>query len=239
MKVRFSLNGIVIEGIEKVPTVSKLCEIDKRLLYIGDFVDSKGNVINDAFLHVLKPTEFFTIKDTKFISEKTLLLNTEMHYFENYSSILGDLFNNHREEIYVGDVCDGSGTTGEVWHDTYKMGLSSNELYTKNEDGTHEKVEPPYENCFTVPDRYGFRLVLKTPNEPDKHYAFLYGISAFNQWQQLKYYAEEGQEVLHSLDPDYTKFLYSDECFEFEKYPELVKSYPKSYSRKGFLDINR
>ena len=138
----------------------------------------------------------------------------------------------------MGDVCDGTGRTGEVWHDTYKRGLSSNTLYTKKGDGTHIFVDPPIEGCFSVPDRFGFRIVVETPNQPEQHYAFFYGMSAFNRWTYLKYHAREDQEVLHNLDPDYTKFLYPVECKEFEQYPQLVKAYPKSHSCKGYLYLN-
>ncbi len=239
MKIRFGIDGIVVEGLEEVPSTYELCKMDKRLLYIGNIRDSEGNLIHDAFIHVLNPTEIFTIEKTKEIEENTFLLKTEMHYFGKNSPILKYLYDNNSGEICVGDVCDGSGRTGEVWHDTYKMGLDSNILYTKNADGTHNIVVPPVENCFSVPDRFGFRIVVKTPNQPDQHYAFFYGISAFNQWARLKYYARDDQEVLHSLDPDYTKFLYYEEQMEFEKTPQLVKAYPKSYSNKGFLNLNK
>ena len=139
----------------------------------------------------------------------------------------------------MGDVCDGTGRSGRVWHDAYKASLSSNTLYTKKEDGTHIIAKPPIENCFSVPDRFGFRIVVKTPNQPEKHYAFFFGLSAFNQWVYLKYHASKDQKVLHNLDPDYTKFLYYDECEKFEKYPQLVKAYPKSYSSKGYLNLNK
>lgn len=239
MKIRFSYIGISIEGAKKVPTASELCKMDKRLIYVGTVTDKYGKLLHDAFLHVLEPTELFTIEKTRIINDNLIILDTEKHRFDEKSPILKYFYDNYSGEIYVGDVCDGSGRTGEVWHDTYKMGLSSNTLYTKNEDGTCTKVNPPVENCFSVPDRYGFRIVVKTPNQPEEHYAFFWGISAFNKWTYLMYHAKEGQQILHSLDPDYTNFLYGDECKEFKEYPKLVKAYPKCHSNKGFLKLDK
>ena len=240
MKVLFGLDRIVVEGVEKVPSVSELCEMDKRLIYIGDVTDSpQGIQFHDSFLHVLEPTEFYTITGAEFIDEKTCIILTERHFFDEQSSVLENLYKNNRKEIYVGDVCDGSGKTGEVWHDTYKMGLSSDILFTKEEDGTLAVVEPPIENCFSVPDTFCYRLVVKEPNQPEKHYAFFIGISAFNAWTRLQYNKKEGQEILHSLEPDYTKFLYVGERKEFESYPQLVKTYPTSYSDTGFLNVHK
>ena len=239
MKTLFGFNGIVAQGKENAPSASELCKKDKRLLYVGNIRDSQGNLIEDTFMHVLNPTELYTIDKTKLLEENLYLLRTESHRIDKNSPVLNYLYDNHRGEIYVGDVCDGSGRTGEVWHDTYKMGLRSKTLYTKNEDGSRVLVEPPVEDCFSVPDRYGFRVVLKTPHEPQQHFAFFYGISAFNKWTYLKYNAKKGQIVLHSLDPDYKNFLYHDECDDFEKYPQLVKAYPKCYSQKGYLNLGK
>lgn len=239
MEILFGFNGIVVDDFKKIPSASELCAMDKRLLYVGTITDKNGDLVHDSFMHVLKPTEIYTIEEVKPIGENVVILKTERHFLDPNSSVLQYLYDNHDSEIYVGDVCDGSGDTGEVWHDTYKMGLDSNILYVKNEDGSCTVVEPPVDNCLSVPDRYGFRIVLKTPGEPEKHYAFFLGISAFNQWTYLKYHAREDQEVLHSLDPDYKNFLYWNECEEFEKYPKLVKSYPKSYSRVGYLKLDK
>ena len=239
MNVLFGNVGIVVEDTKTTPSSLELCRMDKRLLYIGTVPDLQGNQIQNAFLHVLKPNRFYTIEEAKLLKERLLLLKTKMHYFDEKSQILNDIYKSYCGEIYVGDVCEGTGEIGTVWHDAYKKSLSSTQLYTKNEDRTHITIEPPYDNCFSVPDRFGFRLVVKTPDTPEQHYAFFYGISAFNQWTRLQYYAEEGQEVFHNLDPDYKKFLYWDECQEFEKYPELVKAYPKCYSQEGFLNTKR
>ena len=238
MKILFGIDGIVVEGAESVPSADELCKMDKRFIYVGDVTDSQGNQFCDAFIHVLKTTEFFTITGTRFIDEKTCILKTEMHFFGKDSDILKDLYNNNRNEIYVGDVCDGSGQTGEVWHDTYKRGLGSNILFTKNEDGSLDAVEPPIANCLSVPDRFGFRLVVKKQNQPEKHFAFFFGMDAFNEWMRLEYNKEEGQEIFHSLNPDYTRFLQFDECEEFEKLPKLVKTYPTCYSNNGFLNVH-
>ena len=169
--------------------------------------------------------------------ENVFRLDIERHHFDEKSPIFRYLCDNNAGEIYVGDICDGTGYTGEVWHDAYKFGLDSKILYTKDEKGMPVVIEPPKENVFSVPDRFGFRVTVKTPNKPDKDYAFFYGISAFSKWTYLKYHADKDQEVLHSLEPNYKKFLYYDEVDSFEKYPELVKAYPECYSREGFLDL--
>lgn len=239
MKILFGIDGIVAEGLKKPISAIELCKIDKRFLYIGTVRDSMGNLIHDAFMHILKPTEFYTIKNVVEIKENIYGIKTERYYFSLNSPVLRYFYDNHVGEMYVGDVCDGTGETGEVWHDTYKMGLDSNIIYIKKDDGSRIIVTPPIENCLSVPDRFGFRIVVKTPNQPQKHYAFFLGISAFNQWTYLRYHAKDETKVLHNLEPDYTKFLYYDECESFEKYPELVKAYPKSYSTKGYLNLNR
>ena len=237
MRILYGVSGIVIEGLENVPTLYDICKMDRRLICIPTATDSKGNMVNNAFLHTLEPTQFFTIVETQSIGDKLFILKTKKHSFDRESPILKKLYDSYCGEVYVGDVCDGSGKTGEVWHNTYKNCLKSKTLYNKNEDGTCTLVKPPIENCFSVPDRYGFRIVVKSPNEPEKHYAFFNGISAFNKWVNLKYFASEEQEVLNSFEKDYIDILYPDECREFEEYPQLVKAFPNSRSCEGFLNL--
>ncbi len=239
MKIRFGYDGIAVEGLESVPSARELCEMDKRLIYVGDTYNSKGMLIKDAFLHVFDPNRFYTIENVRHINDNLFILDTEIYCVSDEATVLQNLYNMYSGEIYVGDVCDGTGKTGEVWHDAYKDGLSSIRLYTKNEDGTRNYINPPIEDCFSVPDRFGFRIVVKTPNEPDKHYAFFYGLSAFNKWTYLQNNAQDGQQILHSIDPNYRNFLNAYEREEFEQYPKLVKAYPKSYSREGFLKLDK
>ena len=251
MKVLFSIMGIAIEGAVDetgnmiyVPTAKELCELDKRLMYIGTVITNTGVEIHDAFFHVLEPTQVYTINDIKKGEDNLIDLIIDCHHLSNDSPVLQSLYEKYRdEEIYVGDVCDGTGYTGEVWHDTYKLGLHDTLLYTKRRDSnnrlTFDIVKPPIKGCFSVPDRFGCRVLVKTPNEPDKHYAFFSGSSALYQWGRLKANAKEGQEVLHSLSPNYKAYFVHHDTGGFDDYPELVKAYPECYSNSGYLHVKK
>ena len=234
--IRLDLYGIVCEGLDHVPSVYEICENDKRLLYLGTFKDEKGNLYQDAFANVLKPTSFFTIDRILRINDNKVLLDTTPHCFDEDSAILQNLYDKYSDEVYVGDVCDGRRKTGQVWNNTYKKCLSSKTLYTKAEDGTNILITPPEGVSFDTADYYIHRVVFKSPGQPDVDYAFMNGDRAFRMWMCLAYNAREDQEVLHNFGPEYEKFLDYDERIELEKYPKLVKAYPRSYNNTGFLN---
>ena len=249
MKVLFDKMALAVKGaVDKsgnviyVPTVKELCQMDRRLIYVGDITTKYGEDLHDAFLHVLNPTEVFTVEKYRKGVNNLLVFYLKESYVSKDSPVLQTLYEKYRDkEIFVGDVCDGTGRTGEVWHKTYKYGFYSTTLYTKDRDSEnrirYNIVNPPLDGCFSIPDRFGCRVLVKTPNEPDKHYSFFSGSSAVYQWGRLKACAKEGQLVLHSLDPDYHAYFVHRDSGEFDDYPELVEAYSKCYSNKGYLKV--
>jgi hypothetical protein len=227
--------GILCSEFDHVPTAYEICEKDKRLLYLGTVKDDKGNVYEDAFVPTFDPTRLFTIKGSERVDDNTFYLKTDRHDLKRDSLIVQTLYDIYNDEVYVGDVCDATSKTGEAWQDAYKSCLGSKSMYTKTEDGTRILISSSEDICYDILDYFGYRVVLKTPNQPDKNYAFFYGINAFYKWFDLAENAQEDQVVLHNLKPNYKDFLRYNECKEFEEYPKLVKKYPNCHSDEGFF----
>ena len=186
-------------------------------------------MLQDAFVFTLRPREVLTIKNVEAKGD-TVFLDYEHHTLSSDNPTILKMLKEHREETYIGTVNIDTAQDGRVIEDVYETFLGSGRFYQKKEDGTPNFIALD-RALLSYPDRYRWRITEKE-NGMDFHYAFLWGINAFNKWLALPH----TNPVLHNFSSSIAAIDDYEVRTGMQKYPEAIqKLFEESYSTEGYL----
>jgi hypothetical protein len=242
MKVFMGMFTIWCEPCQKAPTPKELARADKRIIYLGDIRDKKGELLHDAFIFTLRPLEALTIKDTE-AKASHAVLDFERHDLDYWKTFVTEIYPKHKHEEYIGTVCIDTCDDGRVFHDVYETELGSNIFYQKGKNGEHIPIvdeDGAYiqltRGLLSYPDRYHWRISTTKKEGTCKRkmdYAFLWGVSGYNKWVRIP----SDRKARHNFAKD----VDSIDDWEVrngmkELSAEIQKRFASSYSTRGFLN---